>query len=213
MLTFVAFAVGIVLLAVFVTLERRASEPITPLVLFTDRSRNASYVGRLFLVAGMFGMFFFMTQFLQDVLGYGPLETGLAFLPFSLALFGMSQLSARRLIERFGPKPLMVVGFSFSALAMLLMTQLSATSTYITVLVPVMLFGIGNGLGVRAADRRVAGRRAPGGRRRGVRAGQRDAADGRRAGAGGAGVGVRLGRARDPGAVGRGRSGRVRGRR
>src|ERR1017187_9808881 len=146
-LTVAAFAAGGLLLGLFVTLERRASEPITPLRLFTDRSRNASYVARLFLVAGMFGMFFFLTQFLQDVLGYGPLETGLAFLPFSVALFAMSQLSARRLIERFGPKPLMVVGFSFSALAMLLMTQLSASSTYISVLTPVLLFGIGNGLG------------------------------------------------------------------
>ena len=142
-----AFALGIVLLGLFVTLERRASEPITPLRLFADRSRNASYLARLFLVAGMFGMFFFLTQFLQDVLGYGPLQAGLAFLPFSVALFGMSQLSARRLIERFGPKPLMVLGFSFSALAMLLMTQLSASSTYVNVLTPVLLFGLGNGLG------------------------------------------------------------------
>ena len=141
-----AFACGLVLMGVFIALERRAAEPITPLRLFADRSRNASYVGRLFLVAGMFGMFFFLTQFLQDVLGYGPLETGLAFLPFSVGLFGMSQLSARRLVERFGPKPLMVVGFSFSTVAMLLMTQLSASSTYLAVLAPVMLFGIGNGL-------------------------------------------------------------------
>jgi EmrB/QacA subfamily drug resistance transporter len=146
-LTIGAFALGVVLLWRFVALERGASEPITPLRLFADRSRNASYVARLFLVAGMFGMFFFLTQFLQDVLRYGPLETGLAFLPFSVALFVMSQLSARRLIERFGPKPLMVVGFSFSALALLLMTQLSASSTYLSVLVPVLLFGIGNGLG------------------------------------------------------------------
>jgi predicted MFS family arabinose efflux permease len=147
MLTIGAFGLGVLLLGLFVVLERRALEPITPLRLFADRSRNASYVARLFLVAGMFGMFFFMTQFLQDVLGYGPLETGLAFLPFSVALFVMSQLSARRLIERFGPKPLMVVGFSFSALAMLLMTQLSASSTYLSVLLPVLLFGFGNGLG------------------------------------------------------------------
>ncbi|MGA8206455.1 MAG: MFS transporter [Candidatus Dormiibacterota bacterium] len=146
-LTLGALALGVVLLGLFVVLERRASEPITPLRLFSDRSRNASYVARLFLVAGMFGMFFFMTQFLQDVLGYGPLETGLGFLPFSVALFAMSQLSARRLIERFGPKSLMVVGFSLSTLAVLLMTQLSASSTYVSVLVPVLLFGIGNGLG------------------------------------------------------------------
>jgi EmrB/QacA subfamily drug resistance transporter len=146
LVTLGAFALGIVLLAVFVTLERRASEPITPLRLFADRSRNASYVARLFLVAGMFGMFFFLTQFLQEVLGYGPLQAGLSFLPFSVALFGMSQLSARRLIARFGAKPVMVVGFSISTLAMLLMTQLSASSTYLSLLVPVVLFGAGNGL-------------------------------------------------------------------
>ena len=98
-------------------------------------------MARLFLVAGMFGMFFFLTQFLQDVLGYDPLQTGLAFLPFSVALFVMSQLSARRLIERFGGKPLMVAGISLSTLAMLLMTQLSASSTYLFVLIPVLLFG------------------------------------------------------------------------
>jgi EmrB/QacA subfamily drug resistance transporter len=146
LVTLGAFAAGIVLLAVFVMVERRASEPITPLTLFADRSRNASYVARLFLVAGMFGMFFFLTQFLQDVLGYGPLKTGLSFLPFSLALFAMSQLSARRLVERFGPKPVMVVGFSISTVAMILMTQLSASSTYLSLLLPVVLFGAGNGL-------------------------------------------------------------------
>jgi EmrB/QacA subfamily drug resistance transporter len=146
LVTLGAFALGIVLLAVFVTLERRASEPITPLRLFADRSRNASYVARLFLVAGMFGMFFFLTQFLQEVLGYGPLQAGLSFLPFSVALFGMSQLSARRLIARFGAKSVMVVGFSISTVAMLLMTQLSASTTYLSLLVPVVLFGAGNGL-------------------------------------------------------------------
>ncbi len=146
MLTLGAFALGVVLVGLFVTLERRAPEPITPLRLFADRSRNASYVARLFLVAGMFGMFFFLTQFLQDVLGYGPLQAGLAFLPFSVALFAMSQLSARRLVERFGGKAVMVVGFSLSTLAMLLMTQLSASSTYLFVLIPVLLFGTGNGL-------------------------------------------------------------------
>jgi EmrB/QacA subfamily drug resistance transporter len=146
LVTLGAFVLGAVLLAVFVALERGASEPITPLRLFADPSRNASNVGRLFLVAGMFGMFFFMTQFLQGVLGYSPIQTGLAFLPFSVALFGMSQLSAHYLVMRFGAKPSMVVGFSISTLAMLLMTQLSATSTYLSVLVPVMLFGIGNGI-------------------------------------------------------------------
>jgi EmrB/QacA subfamily drug resistance transporter len=144
--TMVAFAVGIALLVTFVFLERRAPEPITPLRLFADRSRSASYVARLFLTAGMFGMFFFLTQFLQEVLHYGPLETGLAFLPFTLALFAMSQLSARRLVQRFGAKPIMVIGFTVSTLGMLLMTQLAASSNYVSLLAPLLLFGAGNGL-------------------------------------------------------------------
>ena len=144
--TMVAFVVGIALLTSFVLLERRATEPITPLRLFADRSRSASYVARLFLTAGMFGMFFFLTQFLQEVLHYGPLETGVAFLPFTIALFAMSQLSARRLMQRFGAKPIMVVGFTVSTLGMLLMTQLAASSDYVSLLAPLLLFGAGNGL-------------------------------------------------------------------
>ena len=144
--TMVAFAAGIALLVTFVLLERRAPEPITPLGLFADRSRSASYVARLFLTAGMFGMFFFLTQFLQDVLHYAPLETGLAFLPFTLALFAMSQLSARRLVQRFGAKPIMVIGFTVSTIGMLLMTQLAASSDYLSLLAPLVLFGAGNGL-------------------------------------------------------------------
>ncbi len=146
MLTMGAFGAGIVLLAAFVLLERRAPEPITPLQLFADRSRSASYVARLFLTAGMFGMFFFLTQFLQDVLHYSPIKTGLAFLPFTVALFSMSQLSARGLVRRFGAKPVMVIGFSVSTIGVLLMTQLAASSSYISLLAPLLLFGAGNGL-------------------------------------------------------------------
>jgi fucose permease len=94
----------------------------------------------------MFGMFFFLTQFLQDVLHYSPIKTGLAFLPFTVALFAMSQLSARGLMQRFGAKPVMVVGFSVSTVGMLLMTQLAASSSYVSLLAPLMLFGAGNGL-------------------------------------------------------------------
>jgi EmrB/QacA subfamily drug resistance transporter len=145
-ITVLAFAAGFLFLAVFIELERRAPEPITPLRLFADRSRSATYVARLFLTAGMFGMFFFLTQFLQEVLHYGPLETGLGFLPFTVALFSMSQLSARRLVARFGGKTIMVVGLTISTSGMVLMTQLSASSDYVSLLAPLLLFGAGNGL-------------------------------------------------------------------
>ena len=146
MLTVGAFAVGAALLVTFVLLERRAAEPITPLRLFADRSRSASYVARLFLTAGMFGMFFFLTQFLQEVLQYSPIKSGLAFLPFTVALFATSQLSARALVQRFGAKTVMVFGFSVSTLGILLLTQLSASSSYLSLFAPLMLFGAGNGL-------------------------------------------------------------------
>jgi EmrB/QacA subfamily drug resistance transporter len=144
--TIAAFSVGVVLLASFVLTEVRAASPITPLRLFADRNRATSYVARLLMVAGMMGMFFFLTQFLQEVLGYSPLKTGVAFLPITVVLFASSQLTARTLIERFGARPLMLVGVALSTLGMLWLTQLSESSTYVSLLGPLVTFGLGNGL-------------------------------------------------------------------
>ena len=82
-------------------MELPGAVPITPLRLFADRDRATAYVARLLLVAGMMGMFFFLTQFLQDVLGYSPLVTGLAFLPLTVCCSPASQLVARVLRPRF----------------------------------------------------------------------------------------------------------------
>src|SRR6516162_4796757 len=76
-----SFGAAAVLLTVFVWHESRARQPITPLRLFADRRRSGSYVTRLLLVAGMFGMFFFLTQFVQNILHFSPLEAGVSFLP------------------------------------------------------------------------------------------------------------------------------------
>ncbi|MDQ1727342.1 MAG: hypothetical protein QOK14_1387 [Frankiaceae bacterium] len=140
-----AFGVGIVLLAAFVFVERRVETPITPLRLFASRDRVFSYLARLGLVGGMFGMFFFLTQFLTDVLGYSGLATGLAFLPLSAAVFTTSQLTARFILPRIGAKPLMVGGITISTSAIVLLTQLRSDSGYWLVLVALVLFGIGNG--------------------------------------------------------------------
>ncbi|MEJ7651345.1 MAG: MFS transporter [Nakamurella sp.] len=140
------FGAAVVLLATFVAVERRASSPITPLRLFSDRDRVTSYVARLLLVAGMMGMFFFLTQFLQNVLGYSPVVTGLAFLPLTIALFTMSQLTARMLIQRIGAKALIAGGLTVSTGGLFWLSDLSATSGYTSLLFPILLFGIGNGL-------------------------------------------------------------------
>jgi EmrB/QacA subfamily drug resistance transporter len=163
--TVAAFATGVVLLASFVLVERHAAAPITPLELFADRTRTGAYVARLLMFAAMMGMFFFLTQFLQDTLGYGPIRTGLAFLPVTIVLFASSQASARVLVERMGPRPVMVVGAILSTVSMLWLTRLSATSGYIGVLGPLVLLGLGNGsafvpltsAGLHAVEPRHAG--------------------------------------------------------
>src|SRR5260370_29943848 len=104
-----AFAVAAVLLFLFVINEARARQPITPLALFADRGRSGSFVSRLLIVAGMFGMFFFLTQFVQNILGFSPLQAGVSFLPMTAALFAVSRLSPR-LLARFGSRPLMIAG-------------------------------------------------------------------------------------------------------
>lgn len=141
-----SFAVGLSLLAAFVFTELRVPSPITPLRLFADRNRSSSYVARLLLVAGMMGMFFFLTQFLRGVLGYSDLQTGFAFLPLTAAVFTASQLSARHLVERVGAYRLMIIGITLSTTGMLLLTQLSESSGYLALLGPLLVFGTGNGL-------------------------------------------------------------------
>jgi predicted MFS family arabinose efflux permease len=136
----------VVLLAAFVAVERRADEPITPLSLFADRTRSGAYVARMLLFAGMTGMFFFLTQFLQGVLGYSPIRTGLAFLPMTASVFIASQSSSRYLVERFGERPVMIVGAVLSLLSILWLTRLDVTSGYGDVVIALVLLGFGNGL-------------------------------------------------------------------
>lgn len=143
--TLVAFVAGVALLVGFVVTELRAEEPITPLRLFADRTRSVAYTARLLLVAAMFGVFFFLTQFLQDVLGYSPIRSGLAFLPLTVCVFAASQLSARVWTQRFAPQYVIAGGLLVSFSGLLWLSQLSAGSGYLSLLGPLVLFGTGNG--------------------------------------------------------------------
>jgi EmrB/QacA subfamily drug resistance transporter len=141
-----AFGAAAVALAAFLLIETRARQPITPLRLFTDVSRSGSFAARLLLVAGMFGMFFFLTQFLQDVLGFSPLRTGVAFLPMTVTLFAVSR-AVPRLIPRFGGKRLMVLGMLPVIVGMAWLSRVSPSTSYWTgVIEPMVLFGLGMGV-------------------------------------------------------------------
>ena len=144
--TIIAFAAGVGLLAGFVLVERRAAMPITPLRLFRSRTRSTSLVARLLLVGAMMGMFFFLSQFLQDVLGFNAFKTGLAFVPLTVVLFAASQLSARVLSGRVPNKVQIVGGLTLSAIGLLSLIRLSPHSSYLVVLTALLMFGFGNGV-------------------------------------------------------------------
>ena len=141
-----SFVVGVVLLLAFALNELHAVNPITPLHLLADRGRTSANVARGLLYAGMFGMFFFLTQFLQDVLGYGPLRTGLAFLPMPIALFAGTLLTSKVLIHRIPAKVLMLTGMAVAALGFLAAARLTPGSGYGPVLASLLLFAAGNRL-------------------------------------------------------------------
>ena len=140
-----AFGLAVVLLAAFLLTETRAPQPITPLRLFADVSRSGSYVARLLLVAGMMGMFFFLTQFLQDVLGFSPLRAGIAFLPMTIMVFGVSR-AAPRLMARAGPRVMMIAGMVPVIIGMAWLSRVSPGTGYWTgVIGPMVLLGGGMG--------------------------------------------------------------------
>jgi EmrB/QacA subfamily drug resistance transporter len=141
-----AFAAAVILLALFVVRESQARQPITPLRLFADRGRSGSYVARLLIVAGMFGMFFFLTQFVQDILHFSPLRAGISFLPMTAALFAVSRLSPV-LVSRFNAKLLMVAGMLPVVAGMAWLSRISVGTGYLSgVLGPMLLIGAGMGV-------------------------------------------------------------------
>jgi EmrB/QacA subfamily drug resistance transporter len=141
-----SIGLGVALLVAFVLVERTAAEPITPLGLFGSRVRSGALLARMFLMAGAMGAFFFLTQYLQDVLGFSPIQAGLAFLPMTAGVFIASQSSSRFLVERFGDRPVMITGAALSLASVVWLTRLDSASGYGDVVVSLLLLGLGNGL-------------------------------------------------------------------
>jgi EmrB/QacA subfamily drug resistance transporter len=141
-----SFAAAVFLLAIFLSIETRIRQPITPLHLFRDRNRAGTYAMMLALAAAMFGQFFFLTLFVQDVLGYSPLRAGIAFLPITGAIVLTSQFAARS-VSRLGPRRLMGTGAVLAVAGLAWLSQVSVSSGYLDgILGPMLLFGLGMGL-------------------------------------------------------------------
>ena len=134
--TVVALIASPVLLTAFVLIERRVKHPLMPLHIVWDRARGGSYAALLVTGAGIFAVFLFLTYFLQLNLGFSPLKTGLAFLPLTVVLVITSTTVQTRVIERTGVKPLVLLGMALGVIGMLLLTQLTPTSSYGTGVLP-----------------------------------------------------------------------------
>lgn len=143
--TVASFLAAVAFLGVFVVIERRAEQPITPLRLFANRQRSGAYLARVLLVGGMFSMFFFLTQYLQGARSFSPLAAGAAFLPMTLVMFAMVQL-VPRLTSRFGSTRLLLGGLAIALIGMTWISRITIGSSYFPeIAVPLALIGAGIG--------------------------------------------------------------------
>ncbi|WP_245687851.1 MFS transporter [Rhodococcus phenolicus] len=137
---------GVVVLGLFLLVERRAENPLLPFVLFRDSSRVATFVSIFFAGAVMFSLAAFVALFVQDILGYTPLQAGLAFVPFAFGLGGAAAV-ASKLVVRVQARWLVVAGAVIMSVSLLFGSTMDATVQYLpTLFVLVLIVGFGVGL-------------------------------------------------------------------
>jgi EmrB/QacA subfamily drug resistance transporter len=147
-LTIGVLAASAILLSGFIAVEARVAQPLLPLEVLTNRHRAGSYLSIALIFCCVFSSFLLLTFFLQTNLGFSALKTGLGFLPMSAGLVVGVAVVNIKLLPRFGPRPIVPVGMLLASAAMLCLAQLSPSSTYSRdVVIPLILFGMGAGLG------------------------------------------------------------------
>jgi EmrB/QacA subfamily drug resistance transporter len=139
---------GVILLVAFVLVEQRVQHPLLPLRIILNRFRGGAYLAIGLSAIGVFGIFLFLTYYLQLTLAYSPVKSGLAFLPMIAAIIAASTTSSGVLMPRFGPRPLIPVGLLLGAGGLaLLASQLGLRTSYLDWILPALLM-VGAGLGV-----------------------------------------------------------------
>jgi len=136
--TLAFFLVAAGLLGAFVLIESRVSAPLVRLSIFRVRSLLTANTAMFLAMSGMFAMFFFNTLYVQQVLGYGPLEAGLAFLPFTAGIM-LSASIASQLATRLGVRPVAAGGFLLTAAGLALLTRLPVDGSYLTDVLPALI--------------------------------------------------------------------------
>ncbi|HEX4437196.1 MAG TPA: MFS transporter [Solirubrobacteraceae bacterium] len=146
-LTVGSLAVSAVLLVSFVVLQARGKEPLLPLRVLLDRDRGASFGAMAIAGSGSFGVFLFLTYYLQRTLGFSPIKTGLAFLPLMGAVITSATLISTRILPRTGPRPLVPTGMVLAAVSMLALTRVGVDTRYASHVLPFLIV-MGTGMGM-----------------------------------------------------------------
>jgi EmrB/QacA subfamily drug resistance transporter len=145
--TLVLGAISLALETAFVIRQARIANPLMPLRLFRSRNVSGANALQMLLVAGMFGMFFLGALYMQEVLGYDPLEVGLAFLPATLVMGTLSLGYSEKLIMRFGPRRILIPGMVLIAISLLALARTPVDGVYLAdLLAPMLVIGIGIGI-------------------------------------------------------------------
>jgi EmrB/QacA subfamily drug resistance transporter len=145
--TYGFLAAGVILLIAFAFWQGRAPYPLLPPRVVLDRNRGGAYLSMLIAAMGMFGTFLFLTYYLQQTLGYSPVVTGFAFLPFAGGIAVAANVSTIVLMPRVGPRPIVTVGMLVGAGAAAWFAQLGVHTGYAAgVLGPIILTGVGLGM-------------------------------------------------------------------
>ena len=136
--TLAFFVVALFLLLAFVRIELKVANPLLPMRVLLERNRGGSYLGSLIVGAGLFSMFLFLGLYLQTVLGYSPLKSGFAFLPFTAGIIIFAGI-ASNLLPKIGPKPLMIPGLLMGSIGLLLLTRITPDTSYVAHVLPALL--------------------------------------------------------------------------
>jgi predicted MFS family arabinose efflux permease len=166
--TVVSLALSVILLSSFMVIESRAEHPLLPLHIVRDRARGGAYASIALAGSGVFGVFLFLTYYMQQGLGFSPLKTGVAFLPMTIAIVITSTTVQTQLLHRIGAKRLVAGGMTLGVIAMLNFTRLTPGASYAAYVLPgLIVIGLGMGcifapafgtatLGVRSTEAGVA---------------------------------------------------------
>jgi hypothetical protein len=148
-ITYLSIGAGVILLAGFFLLQARLKNPLLPLRVIADRQRGGGLLGMLFATAGMLGMVFLLAFYVQGLLGYTAVATGVAFLPMPLALITSAIFIGPRLGRVIGPKITVPLGLTIAAISVLLLTRITHEDLYVEHILPsLILLGLGFGLAV-----------------------------------------------------------------